>query len=131
MSRTPTKARTRTSRTPTKARTRTSRTPRRTIPRTSPDTDEDDAEDEPDADEDEPDADEDKPAPVAPGDAGVFAAIERLLARDDIAEATREELEGYKDDLADGEFDEIGPRLPARARGPHQPAQLRALARLG
>ena len=85
-----------------------------------PDTDEDDAEDEPDAnedepdadedepdaDEDEPDADEDKPAPVAPGDAGVFAAIERLLARDDIAEATREELEGYKDDLADGEFDE-------------------------
>ena len=71
-----------------------------------PDTDEDDAEDEPDANEDEPDADEDKPAPVAPGDAGVFAAIERLLARDDIAEATREELEGYKDDLADGEFDE-------------------------
>ena len=71
-----------------------------------PDTDEDDAEDEPDADEDEPDADEDKPAPVAPGDAGVFAAIERLLARDDLAGATREELEGYKDDLADGEFDE-------------------------
>ena len=58
-----------------------------------------------DADEDEA-ADEEPPAAVAPGDPSVLAAIERMLARSDIAETTREELEGYKDSLAEGEFAE-------------------------
>lgn len=39
-------------------------------------------------------------------DAESLALIERLLARRQLGEATREELKGYKEDIAEGDFDE-------------------------
>jgi hypothetical protein len=47
-------------------------------------------------------------APVAPGtrDAESLALIDKLLARSDISGDLREELEGYKADIAAGEFED-------------------------
>jgi len=39
-----------------------------------------------------------------PIDNDAVAVIERLLARSDLSELTRDELSGYKDDIAEGEF---------------------------
>jgi len=39
-------------------------------------------------------------------DAESLALIERLLARRQLGEATREELKGYKEDIAEGDFEE-------------------------
>ena len=60
-----------------------------------------------------PDADADAEAEPPPGTreaAGDYAAdlaiIEKLLGRPQLYEGTREELEAYRADIADGEFDE-------------------------
>ncbi len=51
------------------------------------------------------DADEDNADDAPPADtSGDTALIEKLLARDDLSEETREELEDYKEDIAEGEF---------------------------
>lgn len=64
--------------------------------------------------DDEPEDDEpedDEPVPeAAPGktlsDAQAVAMIDRLMARPETSEHLREELMGYKDDIAEGEFEE-------------------------
>ena len=67
------------------------------------DEDEDQSEDEPDTGVD-PEAFTDKVSDAR--DAESLALIERMLARRQLAEATREELGGYKEDIAEGEFNE-------------------------
>ena len=67
------------------------------------DEDEDQSEDEPDTEVD-PEAFTDKVSDAR--DAESLALIERMLARRQLAEATREELGGYKEDIAEGEFNE-------------------------
>ena len=71
--------------------------------------DEDEAEGEDEA-EDEPEVEIDAEAfaeKVSDArDAESLALIERMLARRQLAEATRDELTGYKEDIAEGEFDE-------------------------
>ena len=70
------------------------------------DTSDEDDEDEPDID-DEVDGDDEGAAPPAEGDhAEARSLIDKLLARSGLGEATREELEGYKEDIAEGEFDD-------------------------
>jgi hypothetical protein len=71
------------------------------------DEDEDEGEYEDEA-EDEPEVDAEAFAGDVKDsrDAEVLALIERLLARRQLAEATREELAGYKEDIAEGELDE-------------------------
>ena len=70
-----------------------------------------DEEPDEDPDEDEGEDEEDREAPddrarLAEGEsADALALVENLLARD-IADTTREELLGYKEDIAEGEFDE-------------------------
>lgn len=63
-----------------------------------------DADDE-DADDEEADAAEDEsPGAAADKNAASLALIGKLLARKDISEELRAELEGYKTDIAEGEF---------------------------
>ena len=75
------------------------------------DGDEDEGEDE-DEDEPEPDTKTDVDAEAPAGkvqdsrDAESLALVEKLLARRKLGEATRNELNGYKEDIAEGEFDE-------------------------
>lgn len=73
------------------------------------DEDEDEAEGEDEA-EDEPEVEVDAEAFAEKvhdaRDAESLALIERMLARRQLAEATRDELTGYKEDIAEGEFDE-------------------------
>jgi len=58
-----------------------------------------------DDDDDYGDTDEDDLDDAPAGDvSGDSALIESLLGRDDLSEETREELEGYKEDIAEGEF---------------------------
>ena len=67
----------------------------------------DDQEDEDDADEDDADEDETAGAPGEGGDmddAQSSRLIEGLLGRSDISEHLREELEGYKEEIAEGDF---------------------------
>ncbi len=65
------------------------------------------------ADEDaaEPaEADGEDAAPAAPRDPGnkkSLALIARLLAKPDISKDMREELQGYKEDIAEGEFEDM------------------------
>ena len=77
------------------------------------DEDEDEAEGEAEGEdeaEDEPEVEVDAEALAEKvhdaRDAESLALIERMLARRQLAEATRDELTGYKEDIADGEFDE-------------------------
>lgn len=59
---------------------------------------------DPDAEDADDDFDEDlddEPLGEAADDS---ALIESLLAREDLSDEMREELEGYKDDIAEGEF---------------------------
>ena len=59
-----------------------------------------------DADEEDTAAQVDEaPARKAGGDRETLALIEKLLARPGISEEFREELDGYKQDLAEGEFE--------------------------
>ncbi len=49
-------------------------------------------------------------APAAPrdrGNKGSLALIARLLAKSDISKDMREELQGYKEDIAEGEFEDM------------------------
>lgn len=43
---------------------------------------------------------------AVPDEQEALQLITRMLARDDISDALREELEGYRDDITDGQFDE-------------------------
>ena len=55
-------------------------------------------------------ADGEDAAPAAPRDRGnkeSLALIARLLAKSDISKDMREELQGYKEDIAEGEFEEM------------------------
>jgi hypothetical protein len=55
-------------------------------------------------------ADGEDAAPAAPRDRGnkeSLALIARLLAKSDISKAMREELQGYKEDIAEGEFEDM------------------------
>jgi hypothetical protein len=74
---------------------------------------EDSAGDEDDEDEDEDEDDEDLAAEVAEApvdttkkNAQTLALIEKLLARPGISDDFREELTGYKTDIAEGEFED-------------------------
>lgn len=75
------------------------------------DGDEDEGEDE-DEDEPEPDTETDIEPEAPTGkvhdsrDAESLALIEKLLARRQIGEALRDELNGYKEDIAEGDFGE-------------------------
>jgi len=44
------------------------------------------------------------PVPSSLVDSDVISLIEQLMAREDLAESTREELEGYREDISEGEF---------------------------
>ena len=69
------------------------------------DSEDDAAEDSEEADEPEvAAADDEPPAGGGDGDAESLALIGELLARKDISQELREELEGYKADIAEGEF---------------------------
>ena len=55
-------------------------------------------------------ADGEDAAPAAPrdrGNKGSLALIARLLAKSDISKDMREELRGYKEDIAEGEFEDM------------------------
>ncbi len=55
-------------------------------------------------------ADGEDVAPAAPRDRGnkeSLALIARLLAKSDISKDMREELQGYKEDIAEGEFEDM------------------------
>ena len=55
-------------------------------------------------------ADGEDAAPAAPRDRGnkeSLALIARLLAKSDISKDMREELQGYKEDIAEGEFEDV------------------------
>ena len=69
---------------------------------------------EPAEDEDLVDASVEPPADKAAGDAESLRLIDSLLAKTDISPDLREELEGYKSDIAEGEFGE-GDRRYLRA----------------
>ena len=60
------------------------------------------------AEDDEPDAQEapEAPAETTENDAETLALIDKLLARPGISNDFREELTGYKDDIAEGEFED-------------------------
>lgn len=65
------------------------------------------AEEEPTEAEEEPaEAEEEPPAEAAEKNAESLALIGKLLARKDISQELREELEGYKADIAEGDFTE-------------------------
>jgi len=70
-----------------------------------PDSADEPAEDSDEADEPAPEAaEEETPAATGDGDTESLALIARLLARKDISRELRDELEGYKADIAAGEF---------------------------
>ena len=74
------------------------------VPQDSADEAAEDSE-EADAEEEEADAAEDEPpGTAAEKNAESLALIRQLLARKDISEELRAELEGYKTDIAEGEF---------------------------
>ena len=55
-------------------------------------------------------ADGEDAAPAAPRDRGnkeSLALIARLLAKSDVSKDMREELQGYKEDIAEGEFEDM------------------------
>ena len=83
-----------------------------------PDEDDDDEDldedDEPEADEEEAEEAEESPAERDAQNAQSLKLIEQLLAKSDISESLREELEGYKEDIKEGEFD-AGDRRYLRA----------------
>ena len=58
------------------------------------------------ADEEPTEAEEEPPAEAAEKNAESLALIGKLLARKDISQELREELEGYKADIAEGDFTE-------------------------
>ncbi|MBT5455798.1 MAG: hypothetical protein HOK82_04275 [Rhodospirillaceae bacterium] len=68
----------------------------------------DDDDDGHDDEDDNGDEDAEQPAPLPPvgDDSDTLELIEKLLARPGISDNFREELEDYKTDLADGEFEE-------------------------
>jgi len=47
------------------------------------------------------------PAAADPGNKDSLALIERLLARSGLSQDMREELAGYKEDIAEGEFEDM------------------------
>ena len=62
---------------------------------------------DPDRDDaDDDDGDDDVLAEPVSGEqaSGAGGMIDTLLARDDLSDELREELEGYKEDIAEGEF---------------------------
>ena len=80
-----------------------------------PDRSEDDDDDEDYDDEDDEDLDDDaedqdpveeSPAEAAERNAESLKLIDRLLGKSGTSDALREELEGYKADILDGEFEE-------------------------
>lgn len=68
----------------------------------------DDNEEDEEIGDDDDEGDEERQAPLPPvgDDASTLDLIEKLLARPGISDEFREELEDYKTDLADGEFEE-------------------------
>ncbi len=55
-------------------------------------------------------ADDEDAAPAAPRDPGnkeSLALLARLLAKSDISKDMRQELQGYKEDIAEGEFEDM------------------------
>lgn len=70
------------------------------------DYDEDYDEDEYEDGEDEDDTEPEAPAATAEDDAEALKLIDKLLARPGISDDFRDELEGYKADIAEGEFDD-------------------------
>lgn len=65
----------------------------------------DEFENEPEDAQGEDDDDDDDDGIVPEADAGDSAAlIDKLLAKSDISDELREELEGYKEDIAEGDF---------------------------
>ena len=60
----------------------------------------------PEADWDAPDEEEEEASPgeAAAGDREALSLIAKLLAKPGLYEGTRHELEGYKEDIAEGEF---------------------------
>ena len=78
---------------------------------TDDDTDTDDVTDTGDAEtEDAEDETPDPPAETARKDTDSIALIDKLLAKSGISEDLREELKGYKTDIAEGEFQEADRR---------------------
>ena len=74
---------------------------------TADEDDKDDKDDE-DAAEGVEESEDAAPAPVRDGgNKESLALIARLLAKSDISKDMREELQGYKEDIADGEFEEV------------------------
>lgn len=65
-----------------------------------------DPEPEPEPIEPEDDFEEQPPLPPVGSDADTLDLIEKMLARPGISDMFREELEDYKTDIADGEFEE-------------------------
>ncbi len=58
-------------------------------------------------------ADDEDAAPAAPRDPGnkeSLALLARLLAKSDISKDMRQELQGYKEDIAEGEFEDMDRR---------------------
>lgn len=47
------------------------------------------------------------PSAAAPDDAESLSLIERLLQKTDVSESLREELEGYREDISEGELEEM------------------------
>ncbi len=78
---------------------------------TGDDTDTDDVTDTGDAEtEDAEDETPEPPAETARKDTDSIALIDKLLAKSGISEDLREELKGYKTDIAEGEFQEADRR---------------------
>ena len=78
---------------------------------TDDDTDTDDVTDTGDAEtEDAEDETPEPPAETARKDTDSIALIDKLLAKSGISEDLREELKGYKTDIAEGEFQEADRR---------------------
>ena len=67
---------------------------------------EESAEEDRELDEEPTEAEEEPPAEAAEKNAESLALIGKLLARKDISQELREELEGYKADIAEGDFTE-------------------------
>lgn len=67
---------------------------------------EESAEEDRELDEEPTEAEEEPPAEAAEKNAESLALIGKLLARKDISQELRDELEGYKADIAEGDFTE-------------------------
>jgi hypothetical protein len=72
-----------------------------------PEAEPDEPDDEPEEEEEEEVAEE---TPVDMADQDALAIIARILARKDISAQLREELEDYKKDIAEGEFEDMDRR---------------------